>query len=269
MATTFLWQRLNGARSLRQRFSRCAPAFVLLAHTRACARHRCTDPVACLPQVVERRNLSGVTLDYEGAVQHSANVATLAQFTETWSTVAKRLHAGTRRRELGFCISSSIDEKAGENATRYGSDYLRQYGYPNIYGDGYRNYIPFADVFTDMSTYPFGNFTGATVSYLDALITAMLKHGVNASTGQLSPGIWLGECIDGISTRTPGGKYGGGWARADLHNFLKFLDEHSVRSVDIWTSDGRNKTSCPSPCPSTPTCQWAYEELRAWKTGRH
>lgn len=124
-------------------------------------------------------------------------------------------------------------------------------------------------MFTDMSTYPFGNFTGATVSYLDALITAMLKHGVNASTGQLSPGIWLGECIDGISTRTLGGKYVGGWARADLHNFLKFLDEHSVRSVDIWTSDGRNKTSCPSPCPSTPTCQWAYEELRARKTGRH
>eukprot|EP01044_Picomonas_judraskeda_P012145 COSAG03_NODE_1717_length_3605_cov_1.681974_2_plen_197_part_00 len=196
-----------------------------------------------------------MTLDYEGAVQHSANVATLAQFTETWSTVAKQLHAATRRRELGFCISSSIDEKAGENATRYGS--------------GYHTYIPFADVLTDMTTYPFGNFTGATVSRLDALIAAMLKHGANARTGQLSPGIWLGECIDGISTRTPGGKYGGGWARADLHNFLKFLDEHSVRSVDIWTSDGRNKTSCPSPCPSTPTCQWAYEELRAWKTGRH
>lgn len=93
----------------------------------------------------------------------------------------------------------------------------------------------------------------------------MLSNRVSTATGQLSPGIWLGEFTDDVSSRIPDGKYGGGQARAD---FLQLVDKHSVRSIDIWTSHGKNRTSCPSPRPSTSTRQRAYDELRAWKTGQ-
>lgn len=67
----------------------------------------------------KHHNLSGVTIDYEGAAKHSANVATLLQVAERGVQLP------------GFCISSSIDEKTGENATCYGS--------------AYQNYNPFAE----------------------------------------------------------------------------------------------------------------------------
>lgn len=119
----------------------------------------------------------------------------------------------------------------------------------------------------------------------EGLVLDQLLNGVDAASGQLSPGLWLSACQAGNATRT-------GWTQAYLRQFLAFLDSKGVRSIDMWTGarptshsavsssllvhvrvvvaalvadqlgDG---TGCPMPCPAAPTCDWAYSELRAWK----
>ena len=95
------------------------------------------------------------------------------------------------------------------------------------------------------------------------LVLDQLENGVDAPSGQLSPGLWFDQCAsNGSMTHT-------GWTQKDLHEFLDFLDTKSVRSLDMWTSnqtDGRPKDDyCQAPCPAAPTCPWVYSELRAWK----
>ncbi len=51
---------------------------------------------------------------------------------------------------------------------------------------------------------------------------------MDAASGQLSPGLWLGACQAGNATHT-------GWTQAYLRQFLAFLDSKGVRSIDIWT----------------------------------
>ena len=106
---------------------------------------------------------------------------------------------------------------------------------------------------------------GALVAGLapESIVQKMLTAGVHAST-QLSPGIWLGHCVNGTTMTT-------GWTRPFLRKFLAYQDKVGVCSLDVWTDAGSgpdvgaNNTTCPMPCPSTPTCGWALEELRAWR----
>ena len=63
----------------------------------------------------------------------------------------------------------------------------------------------------------------------------MLGAGVKASTGQLSPGIWMNKCH--ISERYPTGSTVQGWTQPALRSFLDHLDQVGVRSIDMWTSN--------------------------------
>ena len=97
-------------------------------------------------------------------------------------------------------------------------------------------------------------------SHAEGLVLDQLANGVDAASGQLSPGLWFDQCAtNGSMTRT-------GWTQPYLRKLLRFLDSKGVRSVDIWTS---NQTThgerCQEPCPAAPTCEWVYSELRAWK----
>eukprot|EP01043_Picozoa_sp_COSAG02_P001801 COSAG02_NODE_39_length_48074_cov_106.508890_14_plen_353_part_00 len=212
--------------------------------------------------LVERRNLSGITLDYEGEHTGGANQS---QFTSTWRSVADLLHQNGGK-TLGICVGEQKNlSKANETM-------------PIDFGHAWQTYIPFVDTMTQMSTYcdhcsrcllhhegcPF-HFTEASVPALEVIVQNMLTAGVHASK-QLSPGIWLGHCVNATTMTT-------GWTRPFLREFLTYLDKVGVRSLDLWTDGGgsspdvgpNSSMTCPMPCPSTPTCGWALEELRAWR----
>ena len=98
-------------------------------------------------------------------------------------------------------------------------------------------------------------------THAEGLVLDQLANGVDAASGQLSPGLWLDTCSqDGKSTPR-------GWTAPYLRKFLSFLDEKGVRSVDIWTGNlTANGAGCQAPCPASPSCDWVYHELHAWKT---
>eukprot|EP01046_Picozoa_sp_COSAG06_P018780 COSAG06_NODE_1318_length_9880_cov_5.233923_5_plen_354_part_00 len=211
--------------------------------------------------LVQRRNLSGITLDYEGKHTGGANQS---QFAEAWRSVAELLHAsGGGKKTLAICVGERQENRSvGETTVDF--------------GHAWKPYIPFVDTMTQMATYcdhcsecllhgkgcPF-RFTEASVPALESIVQKMLTAGVHAST-QLSPGIWLGHCVNGTTMTT-------GWTRPFLRKFLAYQDKVGVCSLDVWTDAGSgpdvgaNNTTCPMPCPSTPTCGWALEELRAWR----
>jgi hypothetical protein len=212
--------------------------------------------------LVQRRNLSGITLDYEGKHTGGANQS---QFAETWRSVAELLHAnGGGKKTLAICVGERQENRSvGETTIDF--------------GHAWKPYIPFVDTMTQMATYcdhcsecllhgegcPF-RFTEASVPALESIVQRMLTAGVQASTQQLSPGIWLGRCVNGTAMTT-------GWTRPFLRKFLAYQDKVGVCSLDVWTDAGSgpdvgaNNTTCPMPCPSTPTCGWALDELRAWR----
>ena len=121
--------------------------------------------------------------------------------------------------------------------------------------------------------------------HINGYIQDQVDWGVDAASGQISPGIWLSPCMpDGSATivaenwnpawgkepvRDPAHPWG--WTQPKLKEFLDFLDAKGVRSVDVWSSNGtdpasgKGPDSCPMPCPAAPTCSWFFDELRAWK----
>ena len=62
----------------------------------------------------------------------------------------------------------------------------------------------------------------------------MLDAGVDPSSGQLSPGIWMNNCVK--SAEFPTGVTAQGWTQPSFRGFLQYLDTVGVRSVDMWTS---------------------------------
>ena len=110
---------------------------------------------------------------------------------------------------------------------------------------------------------------------LTGLIDDLLAAGVDAASGQLSPGMWMNECH--ITPEFPTGVTDQGWTQASLRQFLDYLDLRGVRSIDMWTGTfpdvlrergntthggGRNPPGCPSPCPANPSCEWFVPELQ-------
>lgn len=202
-------------------------------------------------------NATGVTLDFEGTCDNTS--ATLAQWAATWDAVAQALHS--KGRTLGMCINDGLpysttpDITKPNGAQRYGADWA----YPMV--------IPFMDFITDMTSYPLPwlgapaaneltirpcdpamHFLGKWCN-IEGLIQNQIDNGVDTSSGQLSPGIWLNACTDGQKTKT-------GWTQPTLHAYLEFLDQKGVRALDVWTD---------KPDPAAPTCGWVYTELAQWR----
>eukprot|EP01045_Picozoa_sp_COSAG04_P005523 COSAG04_NODE_257_length_18753_cov_7.516857_8_plen_1972_part_00 len=233
-------------------------------------------------EIVLQHNLSGITLDFEGKYPDPKKNrtwgqprATVAQFSATWAAVSRRLHA--HGKTIGVCISNGEFSRGNANSTHPNKTqvvYTSAWAYPT--------YIPWADVITDMSTYrnskggPWQSWDPSPVrvpagmhelehwSHAEGLVLDQLANGVDAPSGQLSPGLWFDQCAaNGSMTST-------GWTQPYLRKLLRFLDSKGVRSVDVWTS---NQTThgerCQMPCPTAPTCEWVYTELRAWKQSRH
>lgn len=229
-------------------------------------------------EIVLQHNLSGITLDFEGvhpdptdARTWAQSRATVAQFSATWEAVSRRLHA--HNKTIGVCIQDGVFESYNINSThpnRTQVVYTASWAYPD--------YIPWADVLTDMSMYentdgkswqPWDPSPVATPpklheleqwSHVEGLVLDQLANGVDVASGQLSPGLWFDQCSsNGSLTET-------GWTQPYLRQLLQFLDAKGVRSIDIWTSNmTTHGENCPMPCPTAPTCAWVYSELRAWK----
>ena len=111
------------------------------------AFHRRDELATEVAALVQRRNLSGITLDYEGRHANLSSVATVAQFAATWGGVAAHLHAQKRGAEFGICMNENQDGHPPSmegNGTEGWIDYT--------VGGAYTKYIPFADVMTDMTT---------------------------------------------------------------------------------------------------------------------
>ena len=79
--------------------------------------------------------------------------------------------------------------------------------------------------------------------------------GADAASGQLSPGIWMNNCVN--TTEHPLGVTAQGWTQASLRDFLDFLDSVGVRSIDMWTSNLSDN--------DLNTCAWFLPELRRWR----
>ena len=69
---------------------------------------------------------------------------------------------------------------------------------------------------------------------------------------QYSVGLWPINCLNGTTA--------GGWTNGTLHEFLMFLDEVGVRSVDVFGTSGTLEG--PIQCGE---CGWFLERLRWWK----
>ena len=100
---------------------------------------------------------------------------------------------------------------------------------------------------------------------LEGYVKDLINFGANATNGQVSPAIWLGNCMDCLHvsptlancTPSPNGTLNGkGWDRQGLRRFLRFLDTQHVRSVDIWTSGAAPQRA--------KYCPWEFEELERW-----
>ena len=89
---------------------------------------------------------------------------------------------------------------------------------------------------------------------LKGQVQNMLDAGADASSGQLSPGIWMNNCMS--TTEHPRGITAQGWTQASLRDFLDFLDSVGVRSIDMWTSNLSDN--------DMNTCSWFLPELRRW-----
>ena len=61
---------------------------------------------------------------------------------------------------------------------------------------------------------------------LEGLIDDMLEAGVDAASGQLSPGVWMNECH--ITDEFPEGITDQGWTQPSLRQFLDYLDQRGV-----------------------------------------
>jgi hypothetical protein len=83
----------------------------------------------------------------------------------------------------------------------------------------------------------------------------MIDAGTNPATGQLSPGLWINNCMK--TSQFPDGVTAQGWTQPSLRAFLDYLDTVGVRSIDLWTS-------LLSPNDSD-TCDWAWPEIRRWR----
>jgi hypothetical protein len=173
-------------------------------------------------------------------------------------------------------------------------------GYPGGPGapdwcPAYRN-VPWADVLTDMSTYGLDDGTGqgtdvplpwskngtrgtcpydshndpSIIQYCGGIESRVMNvlHSPVAKVysdrpPQLSPGLYIGECLANPTTRTRQG-----WTRPKLSEFLSFLDTQGITRIGLWCtniSPTSNETDpIGFPCPLD-GCPWMLEEIKAWK----
>ena len=86
-------------------------------------------------------------------------------------------------------------------------------------------------------------------------IQNMIDAGADPASGQISPGIWMNNCV--LSTKFPTGVTAQGWTQTSLRSFLDYLDTVGVRSVDMWTSNLSEN--------DLKTCDWFLPELLRWR----
>ena len=99
--------------------------------------------------------------------------------------------------------------------------------------------------------------TVATWCGLKGQVQDMLDAGMDPTSGQLSPGIWMNRCA--TTLQFPTGITEQGWTEASFTEFLAYLDTVGVRSVDMWTSLlSKNDLE---------TCDWFLPSLKKWRAG--
>ena len=159
----------------------------------------------------------------------------------------------------------------------------------------YRN-VPWADVLTDMSTYSLddgsGDGTDVALKWLkngtrgscpydpnndplviqycggvESRVMNVLHSPIAAvypdRAPQLSPGLYIGECLTNDTTRTKQG-----WTQPKLSEFLSFLDTQGITRIGLWCTNISPTSNATDPigfpCPLN-GCPWMLAELKAWK----
>ena len=124
----------------------------------------------------------------------------------------------------------------------------------------YPNYIPFMDSIIDMTTYAPWGFPVKAIPCdgpdagdlnhwcrLEGFVLDQLANGVDAASGQLSPGLSFNQCC-AAGTTNEKCDYSGppiqdshgrnvthtqtGWTQEQLHLFFEFFDNHGIRSIN-------------------------------------
>jgi hypothetical protein len=91
---------------------------------------------------------------------------------------------------------------------------------------------------------------------LKGQVQDMIDAGADPASGQLSPGMWMNNCVK--TSQFPDGVTAQGWTQPSLRAFLDFLDSVGVRSIDMWTSNLSDN--------DLDTCDWFVPELRRWRS---
>lgn len=219
----------------------------------AAALARKDDYAAELIAIAQHERLSGYMLDWEHATGND-----VACFNELWGAVAAAF------KPHGLTMSVSIDDSNHQGPMDLNSTA------PWSTEWDFLGFVAWAGALVDMGTYPGSWSQGlsypaaahlaavpcpaypAKTCGLEGQVLDMARNGVDAASGQLSPGLWPTACsADGSET-------GNGWTKEALTSFLSFLDEQGVRTVTLWFDDALQTYNDAFTCP------WFMPALVDW-----
>jgi hypothetical protein len=209
-----------------------------------------------------------------------------------WNETMTHIAAVLRPHGIGIGNSIASDAESLDACARPG--FPGGPGAPD-WCPAYRN-VPWADVLTDMSTYGLDDGSGdgtdvtlpwakngtrgscpydpnndpSVIQYCGGVESRVMNvlHSPIAKVypdraPQLSPGLYIGECLTNDTTRTKQG-----WTQPKLSEFLSFLDTQKITRIGLWCTDISPTSNATDPigfpCPLQ-NCEWMIAELQAWK----
>jgi hypothetical protein len=191
-------------------------------------------------------------------------------YLQLWGNVSQAMRARGMRLAISIDDSKGLPFNDSATAWAYETDWFPM--------------VPFADELINMGTYPgrwAANVSFPAAPYLkpypcaapppglprrrgwqpapgrwcgmEGQIKDMKALGVDPGSGQLQPGVWMDECVDGATTAQGG-------TQPALRDFLSYASAAGVRVITIWAMND----DCGSLCypSSSYTCPWSLSSRR-------